>query len=367
MGAKRMASRRGFPPNLYMNPTGYYYYVSPLDRKKHGIGSDKAKAFSEARQANAAIAAMAPSSLVDKVMGVTKYTLKDWCVDYLPIWVKEKEPAEGTLKYTKRYLSTIAGCDFAHMELKTITTAHVAKFLDQLLEGGSPAVTRAVRVRLQDMFRLAETKGHIETGMNPVTATYKPEYEPNRSRLSYAQFLLVRAQAPVWFQQVMDLALVSAQRREDISGLTFSMVRDGYLFVDQGKTGAKVQMDLNITLKAAGLNIGECIRVCRNKVVSKFIVHHLRSEYKHRAGDQIALDILTSAFSNARDKVVPALVWDEGKTPATLHEIRSLSERMYYDEYGPEFTQSLLGHKNAKTTAEYHDLRGCGWNVVAAK
>ena len=51
------------------------------------------------------------------------------------------------------------------------------------------------------------------------------------------------------------------------------------------------------------------------------------------------------------------------RTPFTFHEIRSLSERLYKEEFGAEFAQSILGHKNARTTERYDDLRG-EWKVV---
>jgi enterobacteria phage integrase len=52
------------------------------------------------------------------------------------------------------------------------------------------------------------------------------------------------------------------------------------------------------------------------------------------------------------------------KTPATFHEIRSLSARLYADAYGENFTRALLGHKSARMTALYRDSRGQEWTEV---
>jgi integrase len=46
--------------------------------------------------------------------------------------------------------------------------------------------------------------------------------------------------------------------------------------------------------------------------------------------------------------------------------IRSLSERLYREEFAADFAQAMLGHKNAQMTSKYDDLRG-GWKTITAK
>jgi protein gp37 len=46
--------------------------------------------------------------------------------------------------------------------------------------------------------------------------------------------------------------------------------------------------------------------------------------------------------------------------------IRSLSERLYKEEFAADLPQAMLGHKNAQMTSKYDDLRG-GWKTIAAK
>ena len=57
MGRKRLAKNRAFPPNLYQNPAGYFYYKNPQTKQQKGLGRDRAHAFSEARAANAVLTA----------------------------------------------------------------------------------------------------------------------------------------------------------------------------------------------------------------------------------------------------------------------------------------------------------------------
>jgi protein gp37 len=46
--------------------------------------------------------------------------------------------------------------------------------------------------------------------------------------------------------------------------------------------------------------------------------------------------------------------------------IRSLSERLYREEFAADLAQAMLGHKNAQMTSKYDDLRG-GWKTITAK
>lgn len=54
---------------------------------------------------------------------------------------------------------------------------------------------------------------------------------------------------------------------------------------------------------------------------------------------------------------------EEGKTPSTFHEQRSLAERLY--EVQGVNTKELLGHKSQRQTDSYHDDRGKDWITVA--
>lgn len=367
MGRKRSAKKRGFPDNLYQNPDGYFYYRNHESGKRKGIGYDKAKAFREARAANAVLANKTESRLAVWVSGIEQLSLKDWVPVYKEKWIKDSKPAASTLRNQSGYLERIADASFAWMSLKDITTVHVSGFLEKIEEESGAPTARMVRSRLSDVFRVAETKGQIETGRNPVAATDKADYEVKRERLSLEQFWEIHKHAKLWVQRAMVLALLTAQRREDITNMKFTDVQDGFLYVIQRKSRGKMrlQQDLNIRLEAAGMTVGDAIKNCRDRVVSAFMIHHTYSAGSAKVGDGVDENSLSNRFQEARDAA--GIVAAEGRTPPSFHEIRSLSERLYKKEYGAEFAQAMLGHKNAKTTATYDDLRGSGWQVVAAK
>ena len=106
---------------------------------------------------------------------------------------------------------------------------------------------------------------------------------------------------------------------------------------------------LNISLR-------DVIAGCRDLYVSKYLVHYTRSTSQSQPGGQVTANTLTTNFKKARDKT--DIDWGEG-TPATFHEMRSLSERLYRQQ-GIN-TKNLLGHKNQQQTDKYHDDRGKNW------
>ncbi len=368
MGRVRIAKNRGMPTNLYCNKTGYYYYVRPGDRKVKGLGRDKANAYAQARAANAALAENKAVSLADWVVGKQDFTLLEWLPKYRELWMERsaKPPAANTIRATDSYLGKIAEAEYAWRKLSQIETAHIAPHIKLVTDESGPAAAQAMRVRLHDVFRLAETEGHVAVGRNPVAATYAPDRTVLRERLSLEAFLLIRNAAPQWLQNAMNLALVTAQRREDISNMEFSQYKDGYLHVIQGKSQGltRLQIDGSIRLTAIGMTVEQVVQQCRNNVVSKFMIHHVTHVASMRPGQKVAPGSLSNVFSKFRDQV--GVKAAKGRTPPTFHEIRSLAERLYREEYGAAFAQSLLGHKNASMTDKYNDKRGTGWDVVSS-
>lgn len=365
MGRRRLAKFKSFPANLYQNPAGYFYYRNPHEKTQKGLGRDKAFAFQEARKANAALATREPSSLVDWVMGKTEYTLEGWLPVYKQLWIEKTEPRDNTLRACTMYVKRLATADFAKRRLTEINTAHVAKYLEEVEKESGAATANAMRARMSDIFRWAETQGLIEVGRNPVAATRAPRPDVKRERLSLEQFQAIYQHAPTYLKRAMNLALMTAQRRDDLAGLKFNDWRDGYLHVTQGKSNGTVNLRLDgkIRLSKVGMTIAEAVQDCRDLIVSRYLIHHTEHQGAAVPGDKITSNGLSNAFQRARDAA--GIKAEEGRTPPSFHEIRSLAERLYRDEYGAAFAQQMLGHKTSAMTDKYNDLRGA-WQVVSA-
>ena len=214
-----------------------------------------------------------------------------------------------------------------------------------------------------DVFVEAATLGLVDG--NPVEITRTAKATVTRDRLSIDQFFAIREYAAPWLVNAMNVALITGQRREDVAKAQFKDLREGFLWIEQGKMGAKVRIESSIRLNALGMSIDDLVRVCRSDgVVSKYLVHHSRSKFGNTAGAKVSISMISNSFAAARELsgIAPAA----GKTPPTFHEIRSLAERLYREQYGADFAQKLLGHKTQKMTDIYDDLRGSAWVDVRA-
>jgi integrase len=372
MSGVRKPNRKGFPPNLYQDKNGYFSYRNPQSGKRRGIGKDKATAFREARAANAVLANMQPSSLAAWVTGISLTSVVDWLPQYEAKWIENRDQplAKNTIRTSKLLHARIAAADFAKLSIDKVTAQHISLFLTSIAETGGKTTIVSMRSRLNDIFRVAEVSGLIAAGTNPVPATEAKLAKAKRERMSLEQFLAIRdhADTPVTTRNAMNLALVTGQRRDEVSRMKFADMHDGFLHVVQGKSQGwtKLQLDTSIRLNIVGLSIEDVVKQCRDRVLSPYMVHRTKKRGKLIVTEPLSVHQITDDCSTARDRAgVVAL--QPGHTPPTFHEIRSLSQRLYRDQYGPEFAQAIMGHKDAKTTEVYDDMRVPMWRVVTAK
>lgn len=61
----------------------------------------------------------------------------------------------------------------------------------------------------------------------------------------------------------MNIGLLTGQRREDVTRMTFSAIRDGRLFVTQTKTGHMLAIPLDLELKELGMSLERIVEECR--------------------------------------------------------------------------------------------------------
>ncbi|MFP4607437.1 MAG: tyrosine-type recombinase/integrase, partial [Thiohalospira sp.] len=157
-----------------------------------------------------------------------------------------------------------------------------------------------------------------------------------------------------WVQRAMELALVSGQPRDVIAAARFDQIEDGAWWCHRPKTDVQIMIPLELRLEAVGWSLDDVVRACRDRVVSRRLIHHTRPRTKSSPGDPVHKDTISRRFARARE-----LAGITGPNPPTFHEIRSLAEWLYSDQ-GID-TQALLGHRDPRTTAIYHDRRGSEW------
>lgn len=245
---------------------------------------------------------------------------------------------------------------FAMKSLPEVDARDIASLLDDYTGAGQPRMGQVVRSVLIDVFKEAQHVGEVPPGYNPALATKQPRRKITRQRLSLEEWQKIFDIADKqhrYMGNAMLLAVVTGQRLGDISAMKFSDIWDDHLHVVQEKTGAKLALPLSLRCDALNTSLREVISRCRDYTVSQYLVHYFRSTSMALRGAKVPGNTLTTNFSKARDKT--DIDWGNG-TPATFHEQRSLSERLYNNQ-GID-TMKLLGHRNRSQTDKYNDDRG---------
>lgn len=362
-------------PNLYplysrkVNKV-YWRYKHPVTGKFHALGTNEAEAIAIATEANTRLAeqrtrqilAISDRIATSKGKAITTST---WLDRYQAIQddrLKSGDIRLNTYKQKAKPASLLR--ERAGMKLiSAVDVRDIAQLLDEYIAAGRPRMAQVVRSVLIDVFKEAQHYGEVPPGYNPALATKQPRRKITRQRLSLEEWKKIFDIADAthrYMGNAMLLALVTGQRLGDISRMKFSDIWDDHLHVIQEKTGSKIAIPLSLRLNAINWSLRDVVARCRDYAVSAYLVHFFRSTSQAERGAQVKANTLTMNFSKARD--LARIDWGEG-SPATFHEQRSLSERLY-KEQGLD-TQKLLGHKTQQQTDRYHDDRGKGWSKVA--
>lgn len=362
-------------PNLYplysrkVNKV-YWRYKHPVTGKFHALGTNEAEAIAIATEANTRLAeqrtrqilAISDRIATSKGKAITTST---WLDRYQAIQddrLKSGDIRLNTYKQKAKPVSLLR--ERAGMKLiSAVDVRDIAQLLDEYIAAGRPRMAQVVRSVLIDVFKEAQHYGEVPPGYNPALATKQPRRKITRQRLSLEEWKKIFDIADAthrYMGNAMLLALVTGQRLGDISRMKFSDIWDDHLHVIQEKTGSKIAIPLSLRLNAINWSLRDVVARCRDYAVSAYLVHFFRSTSQAERGAQVKANTLTMNFSKARD--LARIDWGEG-SPATFHEQRSLSERLY-KEQGLD-TQKLLGHKTQQQTDRYPDDRGKGWSKVA--
>lgn len=355
---------RDLPLNLYAKHDKrtdkiYFHYKDPRNGKCHGLGTDKTSAVIDANQLNITIYDHVRTIKREKIEKASML-MSEWVDIYYKL--RENELSPNSLRSLRSQNTKIKN-SLGSIPLRQITTLQVSEFINQYV-GTIDRTAQVLRSTLIKMFKYAIAKGHLDRNTNPAEITLTVKVDVKRARLTKSDFdeiFKASSQLDPWVQNSILLALLTGQRVSDIAAVKFKDVKDGFLYIEQIKTGNRIKIDLNLSLPGYG-SVGDCIKKCRDRVVSPYIIHHTLNRNNAKPGEPVHLNTVSKGFKKARDKT--KLKWPEDKDPPSFHELRSLSERLYKKQ-GIN-TQELLGHKDSRMTDKYHDARGAEWIEVKA-
>ncbi|PJK00795.1 integrase [Lysobacteraceae bacterium NML91-0213] len=353
----RSRARAGWPANLYTSGRGGFKYRHPVTKKETWMGTDKARAFTAAKKLNALL--VPTNDLVARVVGGARKV-----VDALAIFRADDMPHRGwaskTAAWYEVFLRRIE-TDIGDRELEQFTVKECAEYIRGVTESARGRQT--YRLMLSWILACAVQEGWIES--NPAEQTRKFVHTRQRERLTLEAYTAIRARAPSWLQNAMDLSLITLLRREDVAGLRFADVHDDAMWVVPQKTEGSTALRLRIKV---GADLEALIARCRDHVVSPYLVHRLpekaRPRDKRAAArvhhTQVMPEQITRAFAEARDAAGIG-----GDSPPTFHEIRSLGGALLREQgWTVEQVQALMGHASPSMTTVYLEGHEVPWSEV---
>lgn len=279
---------------------------------------------------------------------IPKYmTCAEWSVTYLQA-IDLRPLAESPL-HNRRASTKHIVAGIGHLPIGSVKPLHIGKMIRDIAQHGSPQCAKRALFETRDFFNEAILSGVIDS--NPATPIRPPAVKIQRHRLTFEQWQKIRAWSvlhqPPWVARMLDLALVTGQRRSDVVKMRFADVWDDHLHVEQFKTGTRLALPVALRLDVLGKSVADVIEDCRKYARTG------ETLVRRQGGRPLCLASLSARFEEAREGA--GLTWATG-APPSLHECRSLSERLYREQ-GID-TKTLLGHKHQSMTDAYNDDRG---------
>lgn len=342
----RNKANKNLPQNLYFDSRrSSYRYRRPTDGKWFQFGTDRIKAIDAAKQLN--LEFMAGADLVGAVLGNASETFAGFLDAYERDVLPPRELAKGTLGlyavHFRRFRKQFEG-----KAVDQITIRMIAEMLDAL----TPRTANQCRALLIDIFNHAAAKGLCPD--NPAASTISRIEKKQRKRHTVEGLKSIREVSPIWLQNAIDLALITAQRRTDILNMRFDGVREGFLYVVQQKT-AKASDAAWIRFRVTE-ELQSVISRCRDDIASPYMVHRRPDRKKQLQAQtkdhwtKVEERYLTRAFKEAREVAGCYKGWKEEEMPG-FHEVRALSLHLY--QKAGKDGQKIAGHASEEMTKNY--------------
>lgn len=129
---------------------------------------------------------------------------------------------------------------FGKVNINAVTPQHIRQYLDK--RSAKVQGNREMSL-FSTVFNKAREWGYTSK-TNPCQGVKKNRETGRDIYVSDADLALVYKHASPVVQDMLDLAYLTGQRPADVLGLQWSQVRDGALWISQGKTSAKLRIEL---------------------------------------------------------------------------------------------------------------------------
>jgi integrase len=295
-----------------------------------------------------------PGGMVQPASSIHQRTLAEW-LDLHEQQVMAKGYKDQTIRNRTanlRHVRQLWGArPIAALRAHEISAALRATFLP-----AKTSTAQRVLAELRDAYNEAIANDWADS--NPAAHVKLPTHRVKRKRLSFETWVqlreLAKASRQRWLEALLLLALTTGQRRGDLVKMQFDDIVDGCLRIEQQKQagkgyGARVAIPISLRLDAISMSLGDVIELCRASGAPGPTL------LRKAGGDALEDSSLSIRFCECIRAVHGDGAYGAKEWPS-LHEVRSLSARMYRAQ-GVD-VQTLLGHRHAEMTAVYVDDRG---------
>lgn len=240
---------------------------------------------------------------------------------------REALPEKGaqTQRAQGRQLTYLIGV-FGEQPVSDITPQEIRQWLDVRGQKARVAANRE-KALLSHVLTKAREWG-IMNGANPCAGIKGRGERPRTRYVTDAEMALIVSKADTILAVILQLAYLTAQRPADVLKLRRSDVRDGFLHVEQNKTGAKLRIALE----------GELAELLQQLMAGRAQSIFLVSTAK---GNPITAASLRKRFDKARE------------ASGIDFQFRDLRAKAATDADSLTDAQALLGHAAATTTDRY--------------
>jgi integrase len=252
-----------------------------------------------------------------------------WEQDGIRVGKRGKVRAPKTQTEFKRALTPLRKA-FGHIQLDQIAP----KLIRQYLDGRSKkiAANRETAV-FSIIWNWARQKGLTEKA-NPTIGVDRNEENHRDVYVTEEAYKAVWDRAPQLLQDAMDIALLTGQRPSDVLKMTRQDIRDGELWLRQGKTGLRMRVSIEGELKS----VMERVLARQRPVSSVFLI-------ADNKGQRVTIWTLDKLFAEARGKAT----W----------QFRDLRAKAVTDEPDLRAASQRAGHADETITAKvYRRLKG---------
>lgn len=338
---RRNKKNRDLPDNLYRqhkDSDQRWEYRNPLTRKRVFFTASKAEAIRQAKAANAKIALS--TSLGDKLLGINRETLAHAIQRFRVEHLDRQKMSESHRKDWQWRLRKMEHDDIGKRVLSEIKTRDLFAWLKPIPDRSA----NLYRTKLVQLFDWCISVGISE--WNPATPLIIRQDRKQRQALTWDDFKAIYRHANRPTRMAMALSLTTLQRRADVACMRLQDVEDGYLRVQQQKTGKRLLLPVLP-------DIARTIRRCKgDQVFSPYLVHQPTGN-KRRQGQGLSPASISRGFQRARDASGRFDRLKEAERP-TFHEILGLGEHLRREQgWSTEEIQAWRGHTTAKMTEHY--------------